>query len=245
MERRDPWSTLIQAAGGAGAAVGLIYVIGGVVLSLRYEGFGLSGQQAVALTSREVLFFFGGRALVIWALLGLALVLALQRLPPRTLEAIAERLRTRSGLVAVAVAVLALMLVLNVWWPVAALVAVLVILVAVATLRSRPLPLGLMGAAAIALVAVAYEADRLNYLVDDACVELADGAGRACGILIGQNDRGTYLGEPTGDSYRLLFIPAERVNQAFAEKEDASVTPARAEARRESLVSRLLSIEIR
>jgi hypothetical protein len=245
VERNNPWTTLLSAAGAVGAAVGIVYVIGGVVLSLRYEGFGLSGQQGVALTSREVLFFYGGRSLVIWALLGLLLVLVLWKLPESTVKQIAERLRTPVGLAATAVAVLALMPVLHVWWPLAAIVAVVVILVAVAYWRSRPVALFLISSAAIALVAVAYEADRLKYLVDKSCVALADGDGRECGLLIGQNDRGTYLGQPSGDAYRLLFIPAERVLEASTEKDDANVTPDRAEARRESPAARVLGIEIR
>jgi hypothetical protein len=245
VERNSPWTTLLNALGAVGAAVGIVYVIGGVVLSLRYEGFGLSGQQGVALASRELLFFYGGRSLVIWALLGGLLVFVLWQLPERTVKPVAERVRTPLGVGVTVVVVVALMPVLHVWWPLAAIVAVVVILMAVTYWRSRPVALFLMSAAAIALVAVAYEADRLKYVVDEACVVLADGDGRACGLLIGQNDRGTYLGRPSGESYRLLFIPAERVLEASSEKRGAHVTPDRAEARRESPAGRVLGLEIR
>jgi len=41
----------------------LVYGTGGLVLSLRYDGFGLTGPQPVAYTSREVLLFHGARSL--------------------------------------------------------------------------------------------------------------------------------------------------------------------------------------
>lgn len=102
MDSKSPWAPLLSAAGAAGAAIGLVYGIGGVVLSLRYDGFGLTGQQAVAYASREVLLFHGARSLFIWALLGAALVLSLRALADDTRKAIEARLRTRWGLLGVA-----------------------------------------------------------------------------------------------------------------------------------------------
>lgn len=263
MDRSSPWTTLLSAAGAAGAAIGLVYGIGGVVLSLRYDGFGITGQQAVAYTSREVLLFHGARSLFIWALLGAALVLSLRALADDTSKAIDTRLRTRWGLLGVSALALGLFLALNVWWPLAGLVAVLAILFAAARWPDRPLARFLASAAAVALVAVAYEADRITYQLDWTCVDIAaDAEGgraseRSCGILIGQTDRGYYIGQPRSSSslseapfepdsrYRLVFIPVDRVAGAYAEKQKARVIRDNADSRREWLPSRLGDIEIR
>ena len=263
MDRSNPWTTLLSAAGAAGAAIGLVYGIGGVVLSLRYDGFGITGQQAVAYTSREVLLFHGARSLFIWALLGAALVLSLRALADDTSKAIHTRLRTRWGLLGVSALALGLFFALNVWWPLAGLVAVLAILFVAARWWDRPTLRFLASAAAVALVAVAYEADRITYQLDWTCVDIAaDAEGgraseRSCGILIGQTDRGFYIGQPGSSSslseapfepdsrYRLVFIPVDRVAGAYAEKQKARVIRDNADARREWLPSRLGDIEIR
>ena len=129
MAERDPWATLISVAGAAGAAAGIVYLAGGVVLSLRYEGLGLSGQQAVGLTPREVLLFAGARSLLLWWLVGLAVVLLLLRFVPR-LGGV--RVRRAPVLAVLIAAVLAGLLLLRVWWPLATLVALTVLVVAVA-----------------------------------------------------------------------------------------------------------------
>lgn len=263
MDRSSPWTALLSAAGAAGAAIGLVYGIGGVVLSLRYDGFGLTGQQAVAYASREVLLFHGARSLFIWALLGAALVLSLRPLADDTRRAIEDRLRTRWGLIGIAALAVGLFLVLRVWWPLAGLGAVLAILLAEARWPDRPLARFLASASAVALVAVAYEADRITYQLDWTCVDVAaDAEGgraseRSCGILIGQTDRGYYIGQPQSSSslsdapfepdsrYRLVFIPADRVTGSYAEKQKARVIRDNADSRREWLPSRLGDIEIR
>ena len=263
MDRSSPWAPLLTAAGAAGAAIGLVYGIGGVVLSFRYEGFGLTGQQAVAYTSREVLLFHGARSLFIWALLGAILVLSLRALVEDAPKAIEAGLRTRWVLIGIPALALGLFLVLRVWWPLAALGAVLAILFAEAHWPDRPLARFLASASAVALVAVAYEADRISYQLDWTCVDVAartDGSGaseRSCGILIGQTDRGYYIGRAQSSSslseapfepdsrYRLVFIPADRVAGSYAEKQKARVIRDHADSRREWLPSRLGAIEIR
>ena len=100
MERGDPWARLIAAAGAVGAAVALVYVIGGASLSLRYEGFGLPGHQAAAQTPREVLLAAGLRTLAVWTLVGAVLVLSLRRLPDATERALAGWLRRPAGILA-------------------------------------------------------------------------------------------------------------------------------------------------
>jgi len=263
VDRGSPWTTLLSAAGAAGAAIGLVYGIGGVVLSLRYDGFGMTGQQAVAYSSREVLLFHGARSLFIWALLGAALVLSLRGLADDRRNAIKARLWTRWGLLGVCALALVLFLTLRVWWPLAAVVAGLAILLAAARWPDSPLARFLASAAAVALVAVAYEADRISYQLDWTCVDVAAGAEtdkaseRSCGILVGQTDRGYYIGQPGSSSslsrapfepdsrYRLVFIPVERVAGAYAEKQKARVIRDNADARREWLPARIGDIEIR
>ena len=263
MDRSSPSATLLSAAGAAGAAIGLVYGIGGVVLSLRYDGFGVTGQQAVAYTPREVLLFHGARSLLIWALLGAALVLSLRALADDAPKAIEARLRTRWILVGVGALALGLFLVLRVWWPLAAPAAVLAILVAEAHWPDRPLARFLASASAVALVAVAYEADRITYQLDWTCVDVATDADasraseRSCGILIGQTDRGYYIGQPESSSslteapfepgtrYRLVFIPADGVAGSYAEKQKARVIRDIADSRRKWLPSRLGDIEVR
>jgi hypothetical protein len=263
VDRSSPWPTLLSAAGAAGAAIGLVYAIGGVVLSLRYEGFGISGQQAVAYTSREVLLFHGARSLLIWAVLGVVLVLSLRALADDAPKAINARLRSRWVLAGVGGLALGLFLVLRVWWPLAALFAILAILLAEAHWPDRPLARFLASAAAVALVAVAFEADRITYQLDWTCIDVAADADaglaseRSCGILIGQTERGYFIGQPESSSgltdvpfepdtrYRLVFIPADRVAGAYAEKQKARVIRDFADARRQWLPSRLGDIEIR
>jgi hypothetical protein len=255
---RDPWATLISVAGAAGAAVGIVYLAGGVVLSLRYEGLGLSGQQAVGLTPREVVLFAGARSLLLWWLVGLAVVLLLLRFVPR-LGGV--RVRRAPVLAVLTAAALAGLLLLRVWWPLATLVALTALVVAVARWRGRPVLLFVVSAAAISLIAVSVEADRLSYKVDRVCVGLLAGAataaeprapapalaaGRRCGVLVGQSDRGFYVGAiARRGTSQLVFMPADRVAGAASTKVLIRVVPSYASARRERLVSRLLGTEIR
>jgi hypothetical protein len=267
VERSDAWARIIAAAGAVGAAIALVYVIGGASLSLRYDGFGLPGQQAAALTPREVLLAAGLRTLVVWAGLGFLLVLVVRAFPD-AVRAIVERLRRPSGVAAVVVVVLAMLLLLNVWWPLVAFIAVLTIILASAYWESRPVRRILVSTISIALVAVAYEADRISYQLEWTCVSrstdqrgsgiarqsaAAEAGRRLCGILIGQQDRGFYLGVPSGVDqttqetlpYRLVFIPATLVQGAASRKELAQVITSHAEARRESLLSRLSDVRVR
>jgi hypothetical protein len=267
VERGDVWARLIGAAGAIGAAVTLVYLIGGASLSMRYAGFGLPGNQAATLTPREDLLAAGLRTLAVWALLGVALVLALRALPDGFVRVLGDRLSRPWGLVLAAVVALVLFLVLRVWWPLATYGAVLAILLASRHWGTRPLARLLMSVLAVALVAVAYEADRISYLVEWTCVDVArasavDAAAgspvaagtrqRVCGTLIGQSDRGFYLGlrtrsHPTGKRAmpsRVGFIPAARVQAAYTEKRPARATANHAADRREPLRSRLWDIRV-
>jgi hypothetical protein len=252
----EAWSRLVNAAGAFGAAVALVYLIGAVSLSLRYEGFGLPSHQAAAVTPREVLLAAGLRTLVIWAALGLATVLLLSRVPDARSRRLTKPLAGWPGRAAILAVAVVLLLVLRVWWPLALFGAVLALLAADASGKPLSALIG-VGALAAALVAAAYEADRLSYLIEWTCVRTAatesQAQRRICGTLVGQQDRGFYLGVPVGNDaaarstnqYRLAFIPAGRVESANEEKRLARVIARHAQGRRERLVSRVVSIRVR
>jgi hypothetical protein len=221
----------------------------------RYDGFGISAQ-AVTVTPREQLLVRGGVALVVWTILGLVLagVLWMIGRPGSTAEsasAQADKQRVgggsraggvvASGLVlAIAVLVLLLMF-LRVWWPLFALMASMVVLVAIrweAGIARR----FLVCALAVGMVAIAYEAGRLTFVVERTCVQVSKPQGRTCGILIGQTDRGMYLGKimRRGHESALVFIPARRVRSARTTKLATTVTPNAADTRRKQLLSRVI-----
>jgi hypothetical protein len=242
-ERGDQWATLISVAGAAGASVGLVYAIGGVVLGFRYEGFGLS-SHTVTVTPREQLLLRGGVAMTVWTVLGLILVLALETASRRlngSFSAVTYR-AVALGLAAVAVV---LLLVLHVWWPLLAVGAVGVAFVT-SRWRSRPVVRFLACAVAVGAVAVAYEADRLRFIVERTCVDYSRPSGRVCGILIGQTDRGIYLGETARqDRSSLILVPANRVQWSTTVRTRAAVIESQARARRRPIRSRLLHLDIR
>jgi hypothetical protein len=242
---RDPIARLTSIAGAAVGAVGLVYVVGALSLSLRYEGFGLPGQQTAAVTPREVLLAAGLRTLVVWIALGVGVVLVLTARQQRLARAIQRRLRTRSGLVAVVVLVVALLFV-RVMWPLAVVLAILVTTYATVTWDAASAKRPIVTALAIAVVAVVYEADRITYLVESTCVNVREPAGRACGLLVGQQDRGFYLGvsERPGVA-RLVFVPAARVSSSSTRKRRARVADRYTRTRRKSVVARLPGIRVR
>lgn len=251
--QRDPWSNVVAAAGAIGAAAALVYVIGGASLSLRYEGFGLPGNLAATLTPREVLLAAGLRTLFLWALLGVALVLVLRAIPDAKVRALVGRVRRRWIVLTVAVPAIILLLSVRVWWPLGTYGAVLAITLATLYWEPRSPRRLLAYAVSVGLVAVAYEADRLSYLVEWTCVDLAQAQQKICGTLIGQKENGLYLGVPGAASARaelsrpphLAFLPSSRIEEATAEKQLARVIAARAAARREPLYSRLWEIRVR
>jgi hypothetical protein len=237
VERNGLLGKLIGAAG----TVGFIYVVGAVSLSLRYDGFGLPGQQAAAQTPREVLLAAGLRTLILWALIGVAVLLALRAIPDRLTDAAHDRLREVRGLAWVAVIALVLLFTLDVWWPLAAYGAMLaVVFVEGRRPRAGAAVRGVVGALAIGAIAVAYEADRLSYKLEWTCVS----PGQTCGLLVGQQDRGFYLGTP-GLEYRLTFIPSNLVQRAESTKQLRRVIPSRGDARRKRLIERLIDIRVR
>jgi hypothetical protein len=236
---------LTSFAGAAVGAVGLVYVVGALSLSLRYEGFGLPGQQAAAVTPREVLLAAGLRTLLVWVALGVAVALALAASGARLARAIEHRVRTHRGRLAIVVIAIALLFA-RVLWPLAAVVAILATSYATVTWPAASARRVLVTALAIGLVAVAYEASRITYYVEWTCVGVNQPVGRACGVLVGQQDRGFYLGVPAGpDPARLLFLPAARVGNASTHKLLARVDRRHSEDRRTTIVSRLTDIRLR
>jgi hypothetical protein len=251
VSNESPWAAVVNAAGAAGAAIASVYAVGSIVMSLRYEGFGLSGQGAVAVTPREVLLFAGARSLVIWAAVGFVITLVLRRLDEETARRFLRRIARPSGAAGLTVVVVVLVLALHVMWPLAVVLALLVLVKAAASWRGRPVLRVVAAAAAIAAVALSFEADRLRYQLDMSCVTLLEAAGgaRVCGILVGQNERGIYIGvaPAAGDSakrHALRFVPAEQVQTADSVKTPRRVIDEFAHVRRKPLVERLLGFRV-
>lgn len=251
VSKESPWAAVVNAAGAAGAAIASVYAIGSIVMSLRYEGFGLSGQEAVAVTPREVLLFAGTRSLVIWAAVGFVITLGLRRLDEDAAGRVLRWVGRPLSAAGLAVFVVALVVTLHVMWPLAVVFALLVLVKAAASWRDRPVLRVVAAAAAIAAVALAFEADRLRYQLDVTCVTLVDAGGgaRPCGILVGQNDRGIYVGVAptpgvTVQRYALLFVPAEQVATASSHKTPQHVIDEFAKARRKPIVERLLGLRV-
>lgn len=242
MESQDPLSRLGAVAGAVVGGAGFIYIVGALSLSLRYAAFGLPGQQAAALTPREVLLAAGLRTLVIWVAIGAGIVLALTVHDRWLAERITELVRRRWAQVALAVLALALLF-LRVWWPLALLIGVLVATYATVTWDGPSLKRVLVTVLALGLVTVAYEADRISYYVEWTCVAVKDPVGESCGVLVGQQDRGFYLGVPDGGE--LLFAPAARVVHASSTRRLARATQPARDDRRETLVSRLVGVRVR
>jgi hypothetical protein len=239
----SPLDRLSNVAAGAVGAVGLVYVVGGLSLSLRYDGLGLPGQESAAVTPREMLLAAGLRTMVIWGILGFAVALALAAGGKRVARAIDPRRRRPVGATAVAALALGLLFV-HVVWPLVTLVAVL--FTTYATVHWEAWRRLGVTALAVGAVAVAYEADRITYQVESTCVNLKEPVGRPCGVLVGQQDRGFYLGVSEGSATKgLLFVPTSRVSSASSHKKLEDVTVNHGHSRRETIVSRVGNIDIR
>jgi len=246
MPTSDPFNRLVNLAAAAVGAVGFVYIIGAASLSLRYDGLGLSGQVAAAMTPREVLLAAGLRTLLAWSLVGV-LIAAVLNIRRRWLaRAIIGLLRQWRSWVVLAVIVGALLLLSRVVWIPVAVISVLA--VAYATVRWHAAPARRLGVTvlAIGVFAIAYEADRLEFYVESTCV-YREGMTKVCGRLVGQQDRGIYLAVPDkdGPAAELHFIPATVVTRVRATKVTAEVDDAHRESRRKRIIERIPAIEIR
>ena len=177
MEEGGGWRSVLNVVGTLGGAVGLVYVVGGGALSLRYEAFGLSGQRSVPLLQREYAFYAGLRSLVIWGLIGVAVFYSLSTAAQRIRGEPLARLKTMRGRVAAAAVVAALIVLLlftlRVWWPLAAVLGLLAALAAQLYWQARRVARVAVAVAAIVLIAVTYEADRITYRLERVYVALA------------------------------------------------------------------------
>ncbi len=249
MTRDNPWAGVVNAAGAAGAAIASVYAIGAVVMSLRYEGFGISGQEAVAVTPREVLLFAGSRSLAIWTAVGLIITIGLRRLQGELAGTLVAWLRRPPGIVALSALVVALVALPHVVWPLAVVFALGLLLAGATSWHARPVLRAVAAAAAVAAVALGVEADRLRYQLVVSCVDVDATRTPRCGILVGQNELGTYVATPPATGarsgrYAMIFVPAARVRTASSHKEPRMVIEEFARARRRPLLDRLLGIRI-
>jgi hypothetical protein len=272
VDREADWKTLATWAGIAGGAVGLVYAVGAVVLLLRYGGFQF-GAQTLVVTPREQILIRGGVALALWGAIGAAVITAM-RLVVRTLTALRKHRasreprnpgssrppakpsdtgRSRSALliavgIAAGMACVLVLLLAHRWWILVAGLAVPSIALAVSRWHGRPALWLPLSALAIAIVAAAYEADRLSYVVEWRCVQMSAGT-ENCGIDIATRSEGVYLGQPRESgstrASRVLFIPSSKVVSSYTETHEERVTPEQAVSRRRSLLSRLVDLQLR
>lgn len=242
MVAQDPLGRLTTAAGALVGGVGFIYVVGAISLSLRYEGYGLPGQHTAAMSPREVLLTAGLRTLVVWVAIGLAIAWVLTWRERRLARWIKRGLRSRKG-AAVAVFIGAALLCMRVAWPFVAYLAILATAYATATWWSASsVKRLLVTALAIGATTVAYEADRISYIIERTCLNVKDAGRRTCGLLVGQQDRGFYVGVRDAAGVHLVFVPAARVASASTQKEPLRV---RAGHRRQTVILRLPDIRLR
>lgn len=235
----------MNAAGAALGTVGFVYIVGAFSLSLRYDGLGLPGHQTAAVTPREVLLAAGLRTLVVWVLAGVAVAFVLAVGHQWLAGHIHRRWRTRWGWIAVGALAIALLFV-RVLWPLALLVGVLLTTHATMSWDAFSARRVVVTVLAIGLVAVAYEADRITYLVEETCVVVKEPAGKRCGTLVGQHDRGFHLGVGVGSKAPyVLFVPAFRVLRASATKRPARVSSEKARQRRKLVIRRVFEIRVR
>jgi hypothetical protein len=242
MAAQDPLGRLTTAAGALVGGVGFIYVVGAISLSLRYQGYGLAGQYTAAMTPREVLLTAGLRTLLVWVAIGAFVAWVLTWDERRLARWTKRTLRTKWGL-AVAIAIGAGLLLLRVAWPFVAYLGILATAYATATWWSASsVKRLLVTVLAIGATTVAYEADRITYIVERTCLNLQAPGPRTCGLLVGQQDRGFYVGVRDAVGVRLVFVPAARVVSASTQKKRLRVI---AGDRRETVIRRLPDIRVR
>ena len=221
-----------------GGFAALAYATGVAVLSFRYQGFGLSGDQGVGITSREQILIRGGAALVFWVAIGAALFLVVEALPEHRL-----RVRPRHAVViALALALPVLVATLHVFWPLLATLAIVLCIVLAERFPRHRLRRMIVCALAVACVAVSYESSRLRFVVESATVELRDPAGQVQGVLISQTERGVYLGDRSrpGGRLVLVFVPEARVVSMTVTPRSQEVNATTTVARRVPIRDRIL-----
>jgi hypothetical protein len=259
----DKHVTGLVGAALAGGAAALAYCVGAAVLTFRYDGFGMPGQQLVGVTPREQLLIRGGVTLLVGTLAGALLVaigwvaaaLAARRLPDeapgrvghsalaaRRLPDEAPARVGHSALAAVIAAELVLLATAHVFWPMWLVVALAVYVWMAVRHPEQIVGRAIVGAVAIAVVTLSYESNRLRYGIEDARVITRSPRVDVKGILIGQNDRGVYLGVDRrrgGGLLTVVFVPPNRVVEMHTTSRTAIVDRPSQRARREPVRERV------
>jgi hypothetical protein len=244
------WSTVGQAAAAVAACVGVVYLIGGLVMWLRFRQADLPADQAVALMSKEQLLVVGLRLMVLpAAVIGALAWVATARTEPaqpddkrRWFGRVRDWVRAasvRKLVVVAAVIVLALALLLGLpatWaslgW---ALAAVMVIGCRVYQLnhpgnaRRERLAIALVAVAAAGVVSLARQLDQPVQLLS-AQVALDDNTTRD-GVFVSSTSDDVFVGDTA--AHKLVDLPRAHVTSL-------TVGPPEERAPRESLLSLVL-----
>ncbi|HEX6618817.1 MAG TPA: hypothetical protein VF024_04120, partial [Solirubrobacteraceae bacterium] len=199
----EMWTTVGQVAAAVAASAGFVYLIGGIVMWLRFRQADLPADQAVALMSRQQLLVVGLRLMVLPALAtGVLAWMATSRTSPRdpavdeawhvTLRrrVRAVSLRHRVGVAVLAVLLLVLALGLpatwaSLGWAAAAAMVIGVRLHQIRHPERHPKPrltMALVAVAAAGLVSLARQLDQPVQLLS-ADVALDDGSSRG-GVFV-------------------------------------------------------------
>jgi hypothetical protein len=230
LARGEVWTTVGQVFGGVAASAGFVYLIGGMVMWLRFRHADLPADQAVSLMSRQHLLVVGLRLMILPALATGALAwLATSRTAGKTVlpDLGAGRLarwRARVGRMAkwrlgamiagvLLIVVLALMLPAS-WaslgWAAA---AGTIIWFRVRQLRRPPgrldprLAMALVAVAAAGLVSLARQLDQPVQLLS-AHVEFDDGTVRS-GVFVSTTSDDVFIGDTV--AHTIVALPRSRV----------------------------------
>lgn len=231
----------VLAAALAGGFAAFAYFVGAAVLTFRYDGFGLPGQQLVGVTPREQLLVRGTVTLLLWTAIG-SVFFGLAAVAERKIQ---DRDNRRRALTAMgglaAVALIILIFAAHVFWPLLMVVAVMLFMALPFLGAAHGVARVAICVVAIGLVALSYESDRLHYGIEWSVARLRAPDEVAEGVLIGQNDRGLYLGVEGRPGRRLtvLFIPSGRVVSLRSTPQRRTVDTPAGEARREPVRLRI------
>ena len=246
----EMWTTVGQVAAAVAASAGFVYLIGGIVMWLRFREADLPADQAVSLMSRQQLLVVGLRLMVLPALAtGVLAWMATSRTSPRDPavdepwhKTLRRRVREVSMRHRVGVALLAaLLLVLELglpatWaslgWAAAAAMVIGVRLHQIRHPERHPKPrltMALVAVAAAGLVSLARQLDQPVQLLS-ADVALDDGSSRG-GVFVSASGDDVFLGDTA--MHKIVALPRTHVTSV-------TVGPPAERAPRPSLLSQIL-----
>jgi hypothetical protein len=246
----EVWASIGQVAAAVAACAGFVYLIGGLVMWLRFRQADLPADQAVALMSKEQLLVVGLRLMVLPAAITGALAwLATARTEParpeddqRWYARIRDWIRAASVrrlAVVAAVVVVALVLLIGLpatWaslgWLLAALMVIgcrIYQLNHPGNARRERLAIALVAVAAAGVVSLARQLDQPVQLLS-AQVVLDDSTTRG-GVFVSSSSDDVFIGDT--DAHKLVDLPRAHVTSL-------TVGPPEERAPRESLLSLLL-----